>query len=64
MENRYWFNRYWFARGYLDGRTKGVSDDELFEMLTGDARVAYKDGYDAGVTDYCYYDVEVENGME
>ena len=49
---------YWYARGYYDGRSIGSFTDELYEVLSPDAQVAYKDGYDAGVTDYCYYDTE------
>jgi hypothetical protein len=58
-------NQYWYARGYFDGRSVGTVDEEIFDLLEGEARPAYKDGYDAGVTDYCYYDTEQENlGIE
>jgi hypothetical protein len=46
---------YWYARGYYDGRSEGVRDDNVTEYPDAD-RQAYKDGYDRGVTDYCDYD--------
>ena len=44
---------YWFARGYYDGRTAGVGDDALRDMLTDKNWSAYMRGYGTGVTDYC-----------
>ena len=57
---------YWFARGYYDGRSKGTPDEELLSLLKGADRKSYNTGYDAGVTDYCDYDMigEVEDGLE
>jgi hypothetical protein len=55
--------QYWYARGYFDGRNVGTVDEEIFDLLRDEARSAYKaykDGYDAGVTDYCGLDIEIE----
>jgi hypothetical protein len=46
-------DNYWFARGYYDGRTKGVDDIEPARAISDMAVVFYKAGYDAGVADYC-----------
>ena len=55
-------NQYWYARGYFDGRSVGVSDDELVDLLEGDeAKHSYNAGYDAGITDYCHFDIEPDN---
>lgn len=52
-------NQYWFARGYYDGRSVGTMDDDLLnDGFVGEALDSYKKGYDAGVTDYCNYDME------
>jgi hypothetical protein len=52
---------YWFARGYYDGRSKGSVDESVWEIVSGEFLQSYKIGYDAGVTDYCVFDiVEVE----
>ena len=48
---------YWYARGYYDGRFKGFSNRP--EHLTDTEKVAYKSGYDRGITDYCDYDFDV-----
>lgn len=55
-------NQYWYARGYFDGRSKGVMDYELVDLLVGDeVKHSYNTGYEAGVADYCHLDmVEVE----
>jgi hypothetical protein len=50
---------YWFARGYFDGRSNGVFDDEVAEflkLLHDETLVAYKGGYDSGVLDYVLVD--------
>ncbi len=39
-----------YALGYYHGRALGVSDNAY---ARDDARVAYAQGYDAGVADYC-----------
>ena len=44
--------KYWFARGYYDGRTVGMMTEDL-DIFPDYLRLAYKQGYDAGVTDYC-----------
>lgn len=54
---------YWYARGYYDGRSIGVGDEDLTEYTEAD-RQAYKDGYDRGVTDYCEYDDPTTAGEE
>ena len=41
---------YAYARGYYDGRAEG-SENCPFEM--DDARAYYRQGYEAGVSDYC-----------
>lgn len=46
---------YWYARGYFDGRSVGITDEDLTDYADAD-RQAYKDGYDRGVTDYCELD--------
>jgi len=51
---------YWFARGYYDGRDKGVSDDALQELIEDDVWHFYKNGYDCGVSDYCIHDLQEE----
>jgi len=45
--------KYWFARGYYDGRTVGTMT-ETFEGFPDYLRVAYIQGYEAGVSDYCF----------
>jgi len=52
---------YWYARGYYDGRALGVEDslDEVDGDKNAEKRVAYKRGYDKGVADYCFIEVEV-----
>ena len=52
--------QYWYARGYYEGRQNGVYDppDFLFDEIL---RLAFKYGYDRGVTDYCD---ETEKGVE
>lgn len=44
---------YWFARGYYDGRAKGVDNIESARAVSDKAVNLYKGGYDAGVADYC-----------
>jgi hypothetical protein len=48
---------YWFARGYHDGRVVGAGVEEGLDAID-DApnRVAYRQGYDVGVSDYCDLD--------
>jgi hypothetical protein len=47
-------NAYWFARGYYDGRSEGV---EVDHDLAPSASYSYKQGYQAGVSDYCELDI-------
>jgi len=47
---------YWYARGYYDGRAKGV-ESEGFLLH----RYAYRAGYDKGVADYCEYDLDEDD---
>lgn len=48
---------YWFARGYHDGRVVGAGVEEGLDAIDGDEdRVAYRRGYDLGVSDYCDLD--------
>jgi hypothetical protein len=36
-------NQYWYARGYFDGRSVGVMDEELVDLLEGgETKQAYK----------------------
>ena len=46
---------YAYALGYHDGRTVGVEDNQ-FEA--DEYRLAYSEGYQRGVTDYCELDEE------
>lgn len=46
---------YWYARGYHDGRGKGFMKG-FSESCPDDIRLAYKQGYDCGVRDYCDMD--------
>lgn len=55
--NRDW--AYWFAIGYYDGRAFGDVQDTPDLPIDDALKAAYKEGYDAGVTDYCTYDEEV-----
>ena len=45
---------YWFARGYYDGRSKGMEDDH--ESIPEEYLFSYKSGYESGVTDFCEFD--------
>lgn len=48
---------YWFARGYHDGRVVGAGVEEGLDAIDDDEdRVAYRRGYDLGVSDYCDLD--------
>lgn len=53
-------DKYWYARGYYDGRVHGSrkSDGEVSTLLDDSERLAYKHGYDVGVTDFCDLDCE------
>jgi hypothetical protein len=56
-----WEQVYWYARGYHDGRVVGAGVEEGLDAIGDDAdrdanRVAYKQGYDLGVADYCDLD--------
>jgi hypothetical protein len=44
---------YAYALGYFDGRMYGESKD-LYADDLDILRLRYKEGYDAGVADYCY----------
>jgi len=48
---------YWFARGYYDGRSKGI-EDEALKVKEFSSRHAYKAGYDSGVADHDWLDTE------
>jgi len=43
---------YAYALGYYQGRQEGVLD--MPESLPEEQRLRWKQGYDRGVTDYCY----------
>ena len=47
---------YWFARGYYDGRSKGMENID-FDSIDEDYVFAYKSGYQAGVEDYTELDL-------
>jgi hypothetical protein len=50
---------YWYARGYYDGRAFGK--ENLMEIELDDLqRQFYRQGYDCGVSDYCYFDIPDE----
>ena len=51
---------YWFARGYYDGRNHGDMDLSLNEHLQPADWDAYDRGYETGVSDYCRFDIELE----
>jgi len=54
---------YWFARGYHDGRVVGAGVEEGLDAIDGDEdRVAYRRGYDLGVSDYC--DLDMQKGSD
>ena len=44
-----------YALGYFDGRSVGT--EEHVGLVVGEERHFYRTGYDAGVTDACYYDL-------
>jgi hypothetical protein len=44
---------YAFARGYLDACTDGVERNQYDPDEQSTMRQAYRDGYDAGIADYC-----------
>ena len=54
--NRDW--AYWYAVGYYEGRAIGDVQDTPDLPIDDALKLAYKEGYDAGVTDYCTYDEE------
>lgn len=58
MEN---IDAYWYARGYYDGRSKGVDDIEPARAISDMAVVFYKAGYETGVADYCQFDMAQED---
>lgn len=47
-------NTYWYSRGYYDGRANG--NESCPDGLDDGCRLAYRQGYDAGVMDYCELD--------
>ena len=54
---------YWFARGYHDGRVVGAGVEEGLDAIDDDEdRVAYRRGYDLGVSDYCDLDEPTGRG--
>lgn len=48
---------YAYALGYYDGRLVGYENNVFEDDLD---RHSYKQGYDAGVTDYCNWDTDAE----
>lgn len=48
-KNNSYDSYYLFAIGYYDGRTKGISREDV----SFDHRYHYDAGYEAGVSDYC-----------
>lgn len=50
---------YWYARGYYDGRTEGTFS-EFIDAWPDEVQLAYKQGYDTGVADYCEFDIAVD----
>lgn len=46
---------YVYARGYHDGRSKGWCDTPI-EWMNEEEKLAYSEGYDKGVSDYCDLD--------
>ena len=48
-KNNSYDSYYLFAIGYYDGRTKGISREDV----SFDHRYHYNAGYEAGVSDYC-----------
>lgn len=56
--NREW--AYWYAVAYYEGRAVGdvYIDREPAMPDKDELRVAMKEGYEAGVADYCAYDEE------
>jgi hypothetical protein len=51
-------SKYAFALGYFHGRAHGTED---CQFTTDAERLEYRRGYDAGVSDYCAYDLGEEN---
>ena len=50
---------YWFSRGYYDGRTFGNEESQdAVDAWSEEIRLAYKQGYDIGVADYCEMDID------
>ena len=49
---------YWYAVGYYDARAFGDVQDTPALPENDLMKSAYKEGYDAGITDYCTYDEE------
>jgi hypothetical protein len=47
-----------YALGYFEGRAKGCTDIPRFENEA--ENLAYKLGYDAGVADYCQFELDQE----
>lgn len=54
--NREW--AYWYAVGYYEGRAVGdcYVDSKPSMPDKDELQAAMKEGYEAGVTDYCTYD--------
>jgi hypothetical protein len=48
---------YCYAIGYYDGRVFG-NQRPLDEIEDGDLRLRYREGYDAGVADFCEKELE------
>ena len=53
---------YAFALGYYHGRVDGVELNPYDP--TQDERDYYKRGYDKGIADYCYAELDGEYGIE
>lgn len=46
-----------FALGYWQGRACGHFENGTYENMAEHKQVDYKNGYDAGVADYCEMDM-------
>lgn len=49
-KDQYIIDNYWYARGYYDGRTKGV--EQTTDSLSDSEAFAYRFGYERGVADF------------
>jgi len=49
-------NYYAYALGYFQGRKEGFFENPTYDLMTDKDKQLFKQGYDAGVTDYCNLD--------